>query len=186
MTYLPMGDVSSDSFNSTKYPGVCKPSTVAALTTFKRMQHNLNRCAVVSGASTIAVDGDIGPGTVTLFGRLKSHLGTYALGNNDTNAAIKIAAAGSSCSSIAAVADVIANIAESYADDQNAPTSPPAPKPIKPPTLVSSTGLETPAPAGSNLLAVWGTTSTPVKLAALGILGGIGYFAFMKKPRRRR
>ena len=188
MSYLPMGDIASSEFNSSKYPGVCKPSTVAALGTFKRLQTQLNRVAAAKGIATIAIDGDIGPGTLGIFGKVQTQLIAYATANMDLSAAAKIATAlPSSCASVAMMADVIANIADSYADELKAPANPPAPKPIKPPMLVSSTGIEMPPPAGAELLTAWTSASTTTKLAAVGVLAGVAYVAFgMNKKRKRR
>src|SRR5262245_6418938 len=150
MGYISMGDVATDSFNSTKYPGVCKPSTVATLAVFKRLQAQLNRVASVKGIATIAVDGDVGAGTVGLYASLKSALISYASSSKDISFAFagvaQLTAAGGSCTSIASVADVIADVADAYADSLGASASPPAPKPIAPPTLVSKTGVETAPP----------------------------------------
>jgi hypothetical protein len=185
MGYLPMGDVASSEYNATKYPGVVKPSTFDALATFKNLQNQLNRVAAVSGNKPIAVDGDIGPGTVTLYAAVKPHLATYAAVEASGADATKIGAAGTA-TEIAQYADVIAEVASKYANSKGAPTTVPGPAPVKPPTLVSATGIETAAPAGADLLAAWKGVSTPMKLAGAAVLAGIGYFMFFDKKRRRR
>lgn len=186
MGYVSMGDVSSENFNSTKYPGVCKPSNVEALATFKRCQAQLNRVAQAKGFKTIAVDGDIGPGTVSLFGLLYAHLSQYAVGNNDISAASKITAANGSCVTIATYADVIANIADSFADELGAPAVASAPAATKTPTLVMPNGLEKPAPMGANLLASFNALPVSMKLLGLGIGAGIAYYTWPKSKRKSR
>lgn len=187
MSYLPMGDVSSDSFNSTKYPGICKPSNVSTLATFKRCQTQMNRVASVKGIPTIAVDGDIGPGTVSLFSKIKPDLALHATAIFNVGAAAKITATSASCSAIASIADVIADIADTYADYLKAPTNPPAPKPTKPPVLVDSkTGIEKPAPMGAGLFAAWEASSTTTKVAALAVAGGLVFVALGGKALKRR
>lgn len=189
MGYVAMGDVSSDNFNSTKYPGVCKPSNTATLAVFKAMQTQLNRCASVSGMSTIAIDGDVGPGTISLFGKLKAALMSIAP-TVQFSAGVRLAAVdATSCSSIAAAADTIRDVAEAYANSKGAAVKPPAPTPTKPPVLVDSkTGIEKPAPAGANLLASFESLPTVYKVVGAGILAGIGFFAYkdMKKLGKRR
>lgn len=187
MGYVAMGDVSSDNFNSTKYPGIVKPSNTSTLATFKRCQTQMNRVAAAKGFKTIAADGDIGPGTVSLFELVKAHIGQYALANNDVAAAVKINSA-SGAVGIASVADVIANEADSYADSLGAAANPPAPQPTKPPTLVDAKGFEKPAPAGANLLSAFESMPTTYKVVAVAILGGIGFFVYkdMSKMGKRR
>lgn len=191
MSYLPMGDVSSDQFNSTKYPGVCKPSNVTTLATFKRCQAQLNRVAAAKGVSTIAADGDIGPGTLGLLGKFQSELVAHAMNKANVAASTKIALAGAgNCSAVAKIADVIADVADSYADMLKAPATAPAPRPIKPPVLVSPTGIETPAPAGAGLFAAWESSSNTTKIAAIAVAGGLAFVALggamFKKRRGRR
>lgn len=186
MGYMSMGDISSDNFNSTKYPGVCKPSNVSTLATFKRMQTQMNRVAAVKGFKTIAIDGDVGPGTLGLFKMVQAFIVQHALDNGDFAAASKISSApSSSCTAVAMIADVIANEADSLASELNAPANPPAPQPTKPPVLVSSTGIETKVPAGASLLTAWESAPAATKYLALAVLGGIGYFTLVKKPRRK-
>jgi hypothetical protein len=180
MTYFPMGDVASTDFNSTKYPGVCKPSTTDALATFRRMQTQLDRVATVKGLPLIAVDGDIGPGTIGLFSKLKQEIVSYAMANQDVAASTKIALA-TSCAQVASVADVIANEAESYADSLNAPSKPASPPPAKPPTLVLQTGQEVPAPMSADILEAFKNIGTTGMLAIGAAMLGIG-FLLLAKP----
>ncbi len=153
-------------WNSTKYPGVCKPSNAATLAVFKNLQTQLNRAAQAKGVAKISVDGDIGPGTIALMAKV--------LGTSSSLA----------CTTVAAGAAAFAATAAGIAAAGNVPVTISQPVPVKAPTLVDAAGKETLAPASSgsgiaaSLASQWGSMSTPVKLAAVGILGGIGYFAY--------
>lgn len=186
MGYIGMGDVASSEFNSTKYPGVCKPSTWNALRIFERLQTQLNRVASVKGIATIAIDKDIGPGTLALFFKVQPSLIVYATDNMKLAEAAKIGTVlKTSCSSLAAVADVVGDIAEGLANMLKAPAKPPSPPPLKPPTLVMPDGTEKAPPVGADLLTAWEQASMPVKLATVGVLGGIGYYLYKGSKRRR-
>lgn len=188
MSYLPMGDIASTEFNSTKYPGIVKPSTASTLVMFKKMQSQLDRIAAVKGIAPIAVDGDVGPGTVSLFGAVKADIAAYAMFLQDIAASTKIALA-TSAVQIATIADVIADEAENYADSLNAPSNPPKPAPSKPSTLVLSTGQEVPAPMSANILEAWSNLGTTGQLVALAALGGVGWYlvkSSKRSPRRAR
>jgi hypothetical protein len=156
-------------FNSTKYPGICKPSDTRTLAAFKELQSQLNRLAKGKGLSDrISVDGDIGPGTSNLM--VKTGMSTSTM----------------ACTAIAVAATAFAAQAKQLADQLKAPASVAGPLPVRAPTLVSSVGLEIPAPAtgiGAGVFNAFTGMSTPMKVAAVGILAGIGYFAFKKKGR---
>jgi len=187
MGYTPMGDIASDQFNSTKYPGICKPSTITALAAFKRLQTQLNRVAYAKGLSTIAVDGDIGPGTVSLVNKLAPSLITDATTKMQLASATKVATSTmNGCVSLASVADVVADVAESYAGTLKAPEKAPAPAPTKPPTLVSSSGQESAPPPGADILSAFTSASTPMKLAMVAVAGGVGYYLYKGHKKRRR
>lgn len=186
MSYIAMGDMASSDFNSTKYPGISKPSNVNALAQFKAMQTQLSRVATVTGNSPIASDGDIGPGTVTLYKAVAPQLEGWATANMDVSDMAKLVLAVAGNIPLATYADVVTEAARGYADSKGAAGTPPAPKPTKPPVLVSPDGIETPAPAmTADLLAAWKGTSTPMKVAAVAVLGGIGYM-LLKKPKGKR
>lgn len=186
MGYIGMGDVASSGFNSTKYPGICKPSTDAVRQTFRRMQTQLNRVAAAKSIPTTAIDGDIGPGTLSIFGKLQPDLITHATKNMDLAAAAKIGTTvPSSCSSVASIADVIANVADSLASELKAPSSPPAPKPIAPPMLVMPDGTEKTPSKVADIIGTFQSASPVTQMAGIGIVGGILYFAFMRKRTKR-
>jgi hypothetical protein len=187
MTYLPMGDVASSEFNATKYPGVCKPSTNPTLLLFRELQSQLNRVASVSGLTPIAIDGDIGPGTVALYAREKPFL-AVSVAPIDAAAAIKVSSA-STCSQIATVADIIARVAKNYADSQKAPAVVPGPAPTRPPTLVNAKGEEfaAPPPGKDLFVQIFGRPlSTMEKVAVIGVFGGIGYLVYTNTKKRKR
>lgn len=181
-----MGDMASSDFNATKYAGISKPSNVNALAQFKAMQTQLNRVASVTGNSPIAADGDIGGGTVTLYKAVLPHLVTYAAVEMTGSDTVKLNSAAAGNVPLATYADIVTDAARGFADANKAPSTPPAPKPAKPPVLVSPAGIETPAPAAAaDLLAAWKGTSTTMKIAAVAVLGGIG-FMLLKKPKGKR
>lgn len=187
MGYVSMGDVASDQFNSTKYPGICKPSTASALAIFKRLQTQLNRVAYAKGIATISVDGDLGGGTLGLFAKVKPTIVQYLIGDgNPIIAGLVGAADTSNCSAVASMADVIANAADACATALKSPSSPPAPKPTKQPMLVLADGTEKAPPVGSNLLAAFESAPNYQKFALLGVLGGAAFFVIKKKRRGRR
>lgn len=157
-------------FNSTKYAGVCKPSDVRTLSRFRDLQSQLNRVAQVKGLTKIAVDGDIGPATIKLM----------------TSAGM--VPAGTGCSTIAAGAVAFTGLAKTIADAGGAPANVAGPI-AKPSTLVSATGQETLAPAspyGGSLLESFNALSTPMKIAAVGVAGGLGYYLYKSTKKKRK
>jgi hypothetical protein len=178
MTYFPMGTIDASKFNSTKYPGVCKPMDNDTLQVVYDLQNQLNRLAKMKGAALIAVDGDIGPGTVALATKLGpwSHFASMM----ETAAPIST----SSCTDVAQNADAIAAGAKSQADSLGAPEKVSGPAPAKPPTIITPSGQEVkgPAPAGASLLDSFKNLDTTTMLVLGGILvGGVVLLGF--KPR---
>lgn len=185
MSYISMGDMASSDFNATKYAGISKPSNVNALAQFKAMQTQLNRVAAATGKTVYAADGDIGTDTVALYKSVMAPIIAWASGEMSGSDVVKLNAASGGNVPLATYADIVTDAARGYADENQLPAKPPAPKPTKPPVLVSPNGVETPAPAmATDLLAAWKGTSTPIKIAAVAVLGGIGYM-LIKKPKRR-
>ncbi len=171
--YLSMGDTGGEpgvTWNSTKVPGACKPSDFATLAKFKALQEQMNRVASKKGYPTIAVDGDLGPGTVALFNKI--------LGGN------------ASCGNIASYVSTYTAQFNALASSLGAAASVPAPKPATPPAIVTAAGATVPAPpgAGNPLLAnvydAFGG-SPVLAVAGIGIAGGIAYLLFKKKKRRK-
>ena len=154
-------------FNSTKYPGTCKPSDFGTLSLFKALQEQLNRVAQVNGIAKIAVDGDVGPGTLGLMAKLG------------------LAASGTPCTSVAAYVVTFTATTKALADTLQAPAKVSGPAPIKAPTIVTAGNLEIPAPPGAGIIGSIQNMGTPAIIAAVGIAGGIGYMLFFKKKRRK-
>src|SRR5262245_29618696 len=110
MTYFPMGDGDPIAFNSTKYPGVCKPMNETTLQAVYSLQNAGNRVAKMKGGKLIARDGDIGPGTLAAARFAAGYLGPTTL-----------AAATSSCTALGAVVVEFAAAVNTAADSMGAP-----------------------------------------------------------------
>lgn len=168
MTYLPtMGatDMVVPSFNTTKYPGTCKPANAPTLELVYELQRQLNRVAQMRKLTKIAVDGDIGPGTVKLF---NAALGTSA-----------------DCTTIGSQVRAFTAQLGVLAATLGAPAKVPAPAPAKPSTFVDpTTNLDVIAPKGiaASLSDSIGL-STPM-IAALGVAAvGVGYYVYKRKAK---
>ena len=187
MPYLQLGSVSS--FNSTAYPGVCKPSDLATLAIFKNLQAQLNRIlyaynkALGNSAPLISVDGDIGPNTVQLLFTVQGFLTNDSSQQLNPSALAIIAQDSSSCSAVASNADTIAGYAQTTADSLGAPSKISQPSSGSS-TLVSSSGksttVHTPTPANSGIATsltdmVSGLDTTTLLLIAAGA-GALIYF----------
>jgi len=169
MTYFPMGDDAVPSFNTTKYPGVCKPSNQATLDLVYSLQNQLNRVAHAKKLTKIAVDGDLGPATVKL---LNSALGTSV----------------ASCSAITGQIAIMAANARMIADSLGVPASVSGPKPSSPPVLVLPTGEELAAKprsesAGFSLDALT-NMSTPMMIGLAALTVGIGYYLLKSSKKK--
>jgi hypothetical protein len=166
--YLPVGASASDmAFNTTKYPGICKPSNEATLQAVYSLQKELNRVSYAKGIKPpIAVDGDVGPGTVARFNKI---LG----GNADcTDIAREILAHTASLAVLAAALQ--------------APASVPSPIPAKAPTIVLPTGAEIkgPPPTGASALDSIKNLGMPMLLLLGAGAVGVGYYVTRKKGRK--
>ena len=192
MSYT-LGSIDSSSFNSTKYPGVCKPSTTATLAAFRNLQTQLNRVAQAKSLPKIAVDGDIGPGTLNLAAYVKGVAAADATGSGDTaDAASSLVAVidTSSCTALASRADDVAANAQFYANALGVPASVPAPVNTKPTTLVSSTGQETQISGSvqntvSSAAASFGALGGLEQVLVVGAVGVAGYIVLGGKKRKK-
>lgn len=155
------------SFNSTKYPGTCKPSDFGTLAKFKALQEQLNRVAEKKGVAKIAIDGDIGPGTLGLMAKLG------------------LASSGTACTAIAGYVSTFTAQAKALADTLGAPAKVSGPAPIKAPTIVTPAGAEIPVPPGAAFLGQLTNMPTTAKLALAGVGVGIVYVLATKKKRRK-
>lgn len=192
--YAQLGSISSSTFNSTKYPGVCKPSTTATLAAFKALQQQLNRVASVKNLPKVAIDGDIGPGTLNLAAYVKAVAAADATGGNDlasvANDVVSIIDT-SSCTALASAADDVAANVQMYATALGARSSTPAPVNTSPTVLVSSTGQETQISgsvqnAAASVADSFGALDGTTKLAVAGALGVAAYIVLGGKKKRRR
>ena len=170
MTYFPMGDDAVPSFNSTKYPGICKPSNQETLDLVYDLQGQLNRIAHMRKTSKIAVDGDIGPATIKM---MAAQLGL--------NASII------TCDYVSTRLVGFIASAKRIADALKAPPSVPGPKPASPPVLVLPTGEELaarpPAESAGFSLAALTNMSTPMMIGLAALTVGIVYYLLKKKPK---
>lgn len=172
MTYFPtpamMGTIDASNFNSTKYPGICKPMNRETLDQVVEMQNQLNRVAQNKGLPKIAPDGDVGPGTVGLVNKVKEIV-------------LDLATNTSTCMGVAMNADLIASNAKMFADTAGVSATVSAPIPPRPPSFIAPTGVEIAAP-GAAASAAGGMSTTTMLLIGAVIIGA-GYF-LSKKGRR--
>lgn len=172
MTYFPMGTIDASNFNSTKYPGVCKPMNVDTLNQVVDMQQQLNRVAQQKGVAKIAPDGDIGPATVALVNKVKEIV-------------LDLTTPSSTCSQVASNADLIANNARMFADTAGVPATVAAPAPPKPPSFITPAGgeISVPGAGGASASLLDGMSTTTMILLGVAVVGA-GYFLTTKKGRR--
>jgi len=170
MTYLPtMGDTESIAFNSTKYPGICKPSNPTTLQAVYDMQNQINRIAKIKGGKIIAQDGDIGPGTL-------------AAARFAAESSPNPSRPPSSCMDLGANIIGFTAAVMAKADALGAPAKVSAPVPAKAPTLVMPTGLEVKGgpPVGASALDSLKHLGMPMMLGLGAVAIGIGYFVLAK------
>jgi hypothetical protein len=170
MTYFPMGVIDAAKFNCTKYPGICKPMDFLTLDIVRDMQMQLNRIAKMKNLKMVAIDGDIGPGTMALAA--KCDIGI---------------AAGGPVSGFALIADVVRDTARAKADALGAPATVSGPVPAKAPTIINAAGVEIKAPpmVGASLVDSVKNLGMPTLLALGAAAIGAGYFltkGSKKKP----
>jgi len=185
MLYQAMGAVSASDF--VKRGSVCKPANYSTQATFREMQAQLNRCAQAFGVPKIAVDGDIGTGTLTLLSRLASKM-------SDTNA-MEVALANEAsndCSTVASRAETVLFFAKTVANGKGAPATVASGggsssggssgnTGIVPPPITGGTSLPG---AGGGIAASLSAMSTIEKAGlAVGALA-LGMALFGKKKRR--
>lgn len=166
MAYLGMGDIAASDFVNRS--GNCKPTNFETLTKFKALQLQLNRVAQVKGLPKIAIDGDIGPGTLKLL------------------ASVTGGSVASSCATIAPVVEALTAQVEAIANTAGAPAKVSSPAPAVTPSIVNATtGAITPQPASASMMDVFSRMSTTEMLIAAAALGG-GAFLLLGKKRRRK
>jgi len=197
VAYLELG-LGSVSFNSTSYPGTCKPSDLATLAIFKNLQAQLNRIVYAynkitgNNAALISVDGDIGPGTMQQVEEVQALLTADTSMDVYPTAGMIKAQSTSSCSDVANNAETLVAAAQAVADTIGAPASISQPSSGSS-TLVSSMGksttVHTPTPANNGIATsltdlVSGLDTTTLLLLAAGA-GAVIYYSG-KKGRRSK
>ncbi len=186
--YLPLsGTTSAANFNSTAYPGVCKPIDSATFATVVDFQRQLNRCAEKLNFVKIATDGSIGPLTLALFAKVQAVSQTF---NSETQND-EILGDASSCILIATDVDVIAVEVKQFADAIGAPASVQSPNAVagKGPgkaSIVSRAGIETARGTGASIMDAFGNLSTVEKVAIAGTVGAIGFILYDMQKRGKR
>lgn len=155
--------------------GVCKPMNFPALNFARALQGQMNRVAQVKGWGKIAADGAIGPGTVALFAKIKAAYPSTVMGDT------------SSCSFIAADADVLAEQVRQVADSLKAPATVSA-APGAAPSITTKSGAVVLAPTSSGtgvslIDGAIGGMSTGQKVVLAGLVGGIGYVLYKKSKK---
>jgi hypothetical protein len=174
MTYLPtMGDTETIAFNSTKYPGICKPSNQTTLQAVYDLQNQCNRIAKMKGGKIIAQDGDIGPGTLSAARFAAGYLGPLAT---------RLAFSTSNCTDLGANIVAFTDAVRASADALGAPAKVDAPVPARAPMLVMPSGLEVKGgpPIGASALDSIKNLGMPT-LIALGVAAvGVGYYVTRK------
>jgi hypothetical protein len=171
MTYLPtMGDTDLYKFNCTKYPGICKPTDFGTLDIVRDMQNQINRIAKVKGLKLIAVDGDIGPGTVAAVAAINPFLAPLSF-STSSNTAVVIH-----------IVD-IAIRAKAVADGLGAPEKVSAPIPAKAPAIIMPSGIEVKAPpmVGASMIDAVKNLGMPMLLLLGAAAVGVGYYVTKKK-----
>jgi hypothetical protein len=174
MTYFPMGTIDASHFNSTKYPGICKPMDKDTLDQVVAMQQQLNRLAQLKAIPKIAPDGDVGPATVALVNKMKEVV-------------LDLTTDTSTCLAVAMNADVIASNAQMAADAAGVPSSVSAPTPPKPPSYVLPSGTTVTPPSSSAASisdAFGGMSTTTLLLLGVGVVG-VGYMVANKRKGKR-
>jgi hypothetical protein len=161
-----LGDVATSDFVNRN--GICKPTNFETLAKFKGLQNQLNRVAQVKGLTKIAVDGDIGPGTL----RLLAATGVTAT---------------SDCSAVAIIAEPLTVQVQAVANAAGAPEKVSSPAPAATPSIVNvTTGLTVPQPAAASVSDAFGRMSQTQMVIAAVAIGGVAYLALGKKKRARR
>lgn len=165
--------VTAGDFDSTKIPGTCKPRSFPVLNLVQEFQRQLNRVAHVLKFEKVAVDGDVGPGSLRLFRQVQAASPAGIPGD------------ASNCLSVAGDLDLIVPMIRETADFIDAPASVPGPITIKPPTIVAPNGTLVPKPS-SGLFASVSSLPTAHKLVLAASVGGIIYVIATSRKRGRR
>lgn len=161
--------ISAADFN----PSTCKPYNFVALKYVQALQSQLNRVAAAKGFSKIGVDGQVGPGTLSLFKKVQGAFPSTVMGD------------ASSCLNISADADVLSAQVQSVADTLGAPATVAAAS-SKAATIMTKTGT-TVLPPGAPPASIAGAFSgiSVTQGLALAAVGGLGYHLWSKRKKRK-
>lgn len=163
------------SISAADFNANCKPNNFVALKYVQSLQDQLNRVATAKGYPLIGVDGQVGPGTLSLFKKVQAAFPTALMGD------------ASSCLYISADADVLADQVKSIADTAGAPAFVTAP-PGKAATIagkVTGTPIRPPgAPAASVGDVFKGITAG--QGVVLAGMAGLAVYLLKKKKKGRK
>lgn len=178
-----LGSTAAGDWNSTKYPGTCKPTNFTALGVARDLQAQLNRLAQGLGLSKIKVDGDIGPGTLKLLDQIRKK--ALPTGGDPTKALLNTAY--TSCTSVAYLAPSLTLAAKRLADERSVPATVSQPAPSAPVTIVTPQGAEVAAPpemqsSYSPPINLGGVSMSPL-LILVG--GGLAYYLYTERKGKR-
>jgi hypothetical protein len=187
VAFLQLGTVDDNQFNSTTYPGICRPSNKGALAIFKNLQAQLNRVAQGAGLSKITVDGDLGNATLALFGKIAAFLSQGGV-SIDPARNMLIQAGAYGCVEIARNADALAMAATGVANQMNIPPKISQPSGVS--TIAMPGGgtqkITTPTPAAASLVDSLSGMDPTTLLMAAGAVGAVIYFSGGKGKRSSR
>jgi hypothetical protein len=150
---------------------VCKPTNLTALNHAKYLQQQLNRVAQAKGFPKVGVDGEIGPGTLSLFGKVQAAAGGSVIMGSPL-----------SCMGVAPDADVLGAQVHGYANSIGAPAVASQALAVKAPTIVRPSGQEV---SETGIMGAFGQLPTIEKLAVVGVAGGIGYLLLTAKKKAK-
>lgn len=167
------GGTSITTSDFTQAGGICKAANITALNYVKELQRQLNRVAQVKGFAKVGVDGEVGPGTLSLFTKVQTAAGTGAGA---------ILGTPSSCMGVAPDADVLSAQVAAYANSIGAPAIASAAFTGHAPTIVRPNGQEV---AAAGLFDTFDRLPALEKFAVLGVFGGIGYMLMAGKRRKK-
>ncbi len=166
--YSAVGDVVEADFNSTKYPGICKPANFATLDKFKELQRQANRYAAAKGIpDRVTVDGDIGPKLIALIAK--------ATGQSPLT-----------CTALALQAEERTAEMKAFADAKGVAEKVAGPVSFKPSTIVTADGKETMVEPDFLRELIGRPLSQTEKIGLLAVGGGVVYMLLTKKKRRRK
>ena len=171
MTYYPraLGTIDPSNFNSTKFPGSCYATNKPTFDQFAFLQQQINRVSKMRGFPLIAIDGNIGPGTVAALMRIGG-----------------LTASAATCSMVAVQADLYGANTRFMADAIQAPAYVVPPRPVKPPSFFDPRTNQEVSPYPSGM---FGDLSTPMVIAIGVAVLGAGYLLLSRpkqNPARRK